>query len=154
MSAKYALLTFSFSLSGTTNGPDNELLDTMRCSKLTSLQSSLGKEPAKACIGHPIGSCCKTDAERRTVESASGHLELLEVRESTPSRRDSTSELVGVVIAISKIEDLERNTTPLSTGASAPVSRLNDMSRTVKLVRLPSASVSSPERVQNKRQRD
>ena len=34
-------------------------------------------------------------AERLTVEAAAGHLELLEVCESAPFRRDSASELVA-----------------------------------------------------------
>ena len=48
-----------------------------------------------------------TDAERLTVESARDHLELLEVRQSAPFRRDFTSELVGVFPVVAKIEYLE-----------------------------------------------
>ena len=38
-----------------------------------------------------------TGTTKRTVEAAFDHLELFEVRESAPFRRDSTSELVVVV---------------------------------------------------------
>ena len=46
-------------------------------------------------------------SERLTVKSAFEHLELLEVRQSAPFRRDATSELVGVSQAVAKIEYLE-----------------------------------------------
>ena len=36
-----------------------------------------------------------TGAEQLTVEAAVGHVELLEIRESAPFRRNSTSELVA-----------------------------------------------------------
>ena len=49
----------------------------------------------------------RTGSERLTVESACDHLELLEVRQSAPFRRDSTSEHVGVSRALAKIKYLE-----------------------------------------------
>ena len=45
--------------------------------------------------------------ERLTVEAAVGHLELLEIRECAPFRRDSASELVRVVISAADVEHLE-----------------------------------------------
>ena len=48
-----------------------------------------------------------TGSEQLTVESAFDHLELLEVRQSAPFRRDSTSELVAVAVVVAKIEYLE-----------------------------------------------
>ena len=44
-----------------------------------------------------------------TVESAIRHFEILEIGKSAPFRRDSTSKLVVVGIAITKIEHLERD---------------------------------------------
>ena len=43
----------------------------------------------------------------RTVEATCDHLELLEVGKSAPFRRDSTGELIGVVIVVAKVEHLE-----------------------------------------------
>ena len=48
-----------------------------------------------------------TDAERLTVESARDYLERLEICQSAPFGRDSTSELVGVVAVFAKSEHLE-----------------------------------------------
>ena len=42
-----------------------------------------------------------------TVESAIRHFELLEIGKGAPLRRESTSELVGVVHVIAKSEHLE-----------------------------------------------
>ena len=46
-------------------------------------------------------------SEQLTVESACVHLELFEVRQSAPFRRDSTSELICVKTVFAKIEFLE-----------------------------------------------
>ena len=43
----------------------------------------------------------------RTVEITCDHRELLEVGKNAPFRRDSTSELVGVVRIVAKVEKLE-----------------------------------------------
>ena len=49
-----------------------------------------------------------TGVEQLTVEAAVGHVELLEVRKSGPSKlRNSTSELVRVVNPTADIEHLE-----------------------------------------------
>ena len=48
-----------------------------------------------------------TDAEQLTVESTISHLELLEIRECVPFRRDSASELVRVVRKAADVEHLE-----------------------------------------------
>ena len=54
-----------------------------------------------------------TGAEQLTVEAAVGHLELLEVRESAPFRRNSTSKLVRSAaknrVATRQIENLKRS---------------------------------------------
>ena len=42
-----------------------------------------------------------------TVETACDHLELLEIGKGAPLRRDSTGELVGVLIGVAKVEHLE-----------------------------------------------
>ena len=51
----------------------------------------------------------KPDAERLTVESAMSHFEFLEVRQSAPFRRNSTSKLVRSVLATRQIENLKRS---------------------------------------------
>ena len=77
-------------------------------------------------------------AEQLTVEAAVGHVELLEVRESAPFRRNSTSKLVRsaalkVTVATRQIEKLKRswkhlwqrtcaNTTPTSAAKINPLS--------------------------------
>ena len=38
----------------------------------------------------------RPDAERLTVESAKGHFERLEIRQSTPLERDSVNEFVAI----------------------------------------------------------
>ena len=66
-----------------------------------------------------------TDAERLTAESAKSHFEFLEVRQSAPFRRNSTSKRVRSALATRQIENLKRswkhiwqrtcaNTTPTS----------------------------------------
>ena len=47
------------------------------------------------------------NAARLTVESATCHLERLEIRQSTPFRRDSTSEFVVVAVVVAKVEHFE-----------------------------------------------
>ena len=53
-----------------------------------------------------------TDSEQLTVEAAVGHIELLEVRESAPFRRNSTSKLVRSLailrVATSQNKNLKR----------------------------------------------
>ena len=76
-------------------------------------------------------------AEQLTVEAAVGHVELLEVRESAPFRRNSTSKLVrsSVIIRVStrQIKNLKRswkhlwqracaNKTPNSAATTKPLS--------------------------------
>ena len=48
-------------------------------------------------------------AEQLTVEAAIHHVELLDVRESAPFRRNSTSRLVRNEIATRQIDNLKRN---------------------------------------------
>ena len=43
----------------------------------------------------------------RTVETTCDHLELLEVGQSAPFRRDPSGELVGVAKVVAKVEHLE-----------------------------------------------
>ena len=50
-----------------------------------------------------------TDAERLTAESAKSHFEFLEVRQSAPFRRNSTSKRVRSVLATRQIENLKRS---------------------------------------------
>ena len=49
----------------------------------------------------------RPDAEQLTVKSTISHLELLEIRECAPFRRDSTSELMLFVINSADVEHLE-----------------------------------------------
>ena len=51
----------------------------------------------------------RPDVERLTVESAICHLKRLEIRQSTPFRRDSTSEfdVVPVAKVVAKVEHFE-----------------------------------------------
>ena len=49
----------------------------------------------------------RPDAERLTVESARDYLERLEICQSAPFGRNSTSELVGVVAVYAKSEHLK-----------------------------------------------
>ena len=55
----------------------------------------------------------RPSAEQLTVEAAVGHLEILEVRESAPFRRDSTSKLVRsskiIRVFTRQIENLKRS---------------------------------------------
>ena len=48
-----------------------------------------------------------TGAEQLTVEAAVGHVELLEVRECAPFRRDSTGEFVAIAVTVAKVEHFE-----------------------------------------------
>ena len=130
--------------------------------------SSLGSSPER-CQCQQNTKPLSTDAERLTVESAKKHLELLEVCQSAPFRRDSISELVRITQVATDVENLERcwehlwqrpcaqNNINFSredqtaqTGCKKPDSWLDDTLRTVKLMRLPSALQSSPECVQKK----
>jgi len=49
----------------------------------------------------------RPDAEQLTVESTIKHLELLEIRECAPFRRDPAIELVRVAISAADVEHLE-----------------------------------------------
>ena len=62
---------------------------------------------------HTKNEALSTGAERLTVEAARDHLEILEVRECAPFRRDAAGELVRrdaageLVVAVAKVEHLE-----------------------------------------------
>ena len=91
---------------GVLSPPRSLLYDTSKWVKLTSLPS-LGSSPAKNSEMSANAKPLNTGAEQFTVEAAVGHLELLEVRESAPFRRNSTSELVRVANPAAGIEHLE-----------------------------------------------
>ena len=65
------------------------------------------EEMARICQVRVGSSWYSMDAERLTVESTISHLELLEIRECAPFRRDSASELVRVAIRAADVEHLE-----------------------------------------------
>ena len=75
----------------------------------------------------------RSGAEQLTVEAAVGHLELLQVRESAPFRRNSTSKLVRSIDISRQIKNLKRtwkhlwqracaNKTPNSVATIKPLS--------------------------------
>ena len=50
----------------------------------------------------------RSGIESRTRETTTGHVQLFEVREGAPLRRDSACELVGARVTLTQLEDLER----------------------------------------------
>ena len=69
--------------------------------------TGISPEHPKTQVSAEPNEALSTGSERLTVESACDHGELLEVRQSTPFRRNSTSEFVGVSPVGAKIEYLE-----------------------------------------------
>ena len=74
---------------------------------MASLPSSLGSSPAKKGKRQRNAKPLRPDAEWLTVESAICHLKRLEIRQSAPFRRDSTSEFVAVAGVVAKVEHFE-----------------------------------------------
>ena len=74
----------------------------------------MGNSPVDFFISANANRSVRVGAERLTVESATSHFELLEVRQSTPFRRNSTSEHVRprttvFAVATRQMKNLERN---------------------------------------------
>ena len=76
-------------------------------SQLCQLAELLGQFPCRKSECQQNTKPLSTGAEQLTVEPAASHLELLEIRQSAPFRRDSASELVSVVNISADVEHLE-----------------------------------------------
>ena len=69
--------------------------------------TGISPEHPKTQLSAKPNGALSTDAEQLTVKSTISHLELLEIRECAPFRRDPASELVRVVIQAADVEHLE-----------------------------------------------